>query len=89
MLVGWILLIQWQSCSCSAVDLDEDCVAEDERPVSAAVGLLRANVAGSLVVDAVVDGDIESGALRKASAIDFMSMRPEMVPREKTTYQES
>ena len=89
MLVGWILLIHWQSCSCSAVGLDEDCVAEDEGPVSAAVGLLRANVAGSLVINAVVNRDIKSAALRKASAVDFMSMRPEMVPREKTTYQES
>jgi hypothetical protein len=89
MSVGWILLFHWQSCSGSAIGLDEDRIAEDKGPIPTAVGLLRADVAGGLVIDAVVPWNVKPFAFGEASTIDSVSMLPKIEPWVGSTYQES
>ena len=62
MIVSWILLVRWQSCSGAAIRMDEDGVTLDKAAVGASEWLLRADVAGRFDVDAMVDGDIERRA---------------------------
>ena len=68
-LISGILLVHGQPLTSAAVGFHEDGVAEDEATVARAVGLLGADVAGGLVIDAVVIGDVELGAIRDGTAM--------------------
>lgn len=63
MVICWVLLGGGESGAGAAVCMHEDGVALDELAVRGAEGLLVADVAGRLDVDAVVCWDVEGGAL--------------------------